>query len=115
MKRAEYNEFLYIRSNLKKYKPGYGAILTIRTDASPEYKHKLDAFYTSLGFHPASVRVDKHFFDEKERVHYMMATSIPGRSFSPARSAPASRLPWTEHYALPCGGSQIQTIKEDRP
>ena len=66
MKRAEYNEFLYIRSNLKKYKPGYGAILTIRTDASPEYKHKLDALYTSVGFHPASVRVEIEYLPEDD-------------------------------------------------
>ena len=90
MKRAEYNEFLYIRSNLKKYKPGYGAIVTIRTDASPEYKHKLDAFYTSLGFHPASVRVDKHFFDEKERVHYIFGQEWEDND--------GNKHPWTELF-----------------
>ena len=80
MKRAEYNEFLYIRSNLKKYKPGYGAILTIRTDA----------FYTSLGFHPASVRVDKHFFDEKERVHYIFGQEWEDND--------GNKHPWTELF-----------------
>jgi len=90
MKRAEYNEFLSIRSNLRKFQNGYGTILTIRTDASAELKHKLDALYTSLGFHPASVRVDKHFFDERERVHY-----IYGREWEDSNG---HKHPWTELF-----------------
>ena len=58
MKRSERNEFNYIRRSLKGFTLGYGTTLTIRTDGSPEYKQALHEHYTSLGFHPASVRVD---------------------------------------------------------
>ena len=71
MTRAEYNEFRSIRATLRKLDLNYGTTLTVRTDASPEYKHKLDEFYTSLDFHPVSIRVDRHFFDDKERIHYI--------------------------------------------
>ena len=90
MKRAEYNEFLSIRSTLKKLELGYGSVLTIRTDASTELKHKLDAFYTSLGFHPASVRVDNHFFDEKERIHYIYGQTWEDND--------GNKHPWTELF-----------------
>ena len=41
MKRAERNEFNYIRRYEKQFDLGYGTTLTIRTDGSPEYKHAL--------------------------------------------------------------------------
>lgn len=71
MTRSEYSEFRSIRADLKKYTLGHGTTLTIRTDASADYKAKLHGLYTSLNFHPASVRVDSHYFDDKERIIYI--------------------------------------------
>ena len=76
MKREEYNELRSIKSSLKRLTLGHGTTLTIRTDASPEYKHKLDEFYTSLNFHPASVRVDRRMYDDKERIIYIPWTEL---------------------------------------
>ncbi len=90
MKREEYSEFLYIRSNLKKFTLGHGTTVTIRTDASPEYKHRLDDLYTSLNFHPASVRVDSRMYDEKERIIYIF-----DRTWTDNEGRPH---PWTELY-----------------
>ena len=90
MKREEYNEFLYIRSSLKKFTLGHGTTVTIRTDASPEYKHRLDALYTSLNFHPSSVRTDPRMYDEKERVIYIF-----GRTWTDNEG---KEHPWTELY-----------------
>ena len=73
MKREEYNEIRHIRSSLKNLTLDYGTTLTIRTDASAEYKHKLDEFYTGLNFHPASVRVDRRMYDDKERIIYIFS------------------------------------------
>ena len=73
MKREERNEFNYIKRSLKGFTLGYGTTLTIRTDASPEYKQALHEHYTSLGFHPASVRVDTHWYDDKERIIYIFS------------------------------------------
>ena len=73
MKREEYNEIRHIRSSLKNLTLDYGTTLTIRTDASAEYKHKLDELYTSLNFHPASVRVDRRMYDDKERIIYIFS------------------------------------------
>lgn len=89
MKREERNEYNYIRKSLKGYTLGYGTTLTIRTDASPEYKQALNALYESLNFHPASVRVDTHWYDDKERVIY-----IYGRTFD----LNGEEHPWTELY-----------------
>lgn len=71
MTRQEYNDFRYIRSYPKHWKLGYGTTLTIPTDASPDYKHRLDELYTSWNFHPASVRVDSHMLDDRERIIYI--------------------------------------------
>jgi hypothetical protein len=71
MKREERNEFSYIKRSLKSFTLGCGTTVTIRTDASPEYKHALDGLYTSLNFHPADVKVDSHLYDEKERIIYI--------------------------------------------
>ena len=90
MKREEYNEIRHIRSSLKNLTLDYGTTLTIRTDASAEYKHKLDEFYTGLNFHPASVRVDTHWYDDKERIIYIFSrtwTDNEGR-----------QRPWTELF-----------------
>ena len=71
MTREEYNEYRYIRKSLRGHDIGLGCQLTIRTDASHQYKQALNDFYTSLGFHPASIRVDTHYFDDKERLVYI--------------------------------------------
>ena len=71
MKRAERSEYTLIKNSLKKHDLGYGTALTIRTDASAEYKHALSDLYTSLGFHPADIKVDLHRFDDKERIIYI--------------------------------------------
>ena len=89
MTRQEYNEFRYIRSYEKKFDLGTGTTLTIRTDASAEYKHRLDALYRSWGFHPASVRVDSRMFDEKERVIYIHGLTFDLRG---------EQHPWSELY-----------------
>ena len=47
MTRQEYAEFRYIRSYEKKFDLGPGTTLTIRTDASADYKHRLHELYTS--------------------------------------------------------------------
>ena len=89
MTREEYNEMRYIKSSLRRFTLGPGTTLTIRTDASREYKHKLHEYYTSLGFHPGSVRVDRHMYDEKERIIY-----IEGLTFD----FHGEQHPWTELY-----------------
>ena len=71
MTRNEYNEFRYIRKTLKGLTLSYGTTLTIRTNGGPEVKQALDALYTGLNFHPASIRVDNHFFDDQERILYI--------------------------------------------
>ena len=89
MKRTERNEFNSIKRSLKGFTLGHGTTLTIRTDASPEYKQALHEHYTSLGFHPASVRVDTHWYDDKERIIY-----IYGLTFD----LHGEEHPWTELY-----------------
>ena len=91
MTREEYNEFRYIRSYERKFDLGPGTTLTIRTDASADYKHRMDALYRSWGFHPASVRVDTHWYDDKERIIY-----IYGLTFD----LHGEEHPWTELYTL---------------
>ena len=73
MKREERSEYTYIKNNLKRgfYGADYGTLLTIRTDASTEYKQVLDSLYTEYGFHPGAIRVDAHYFDDKERIIYL--------------------------------------------
>ena len=89
MKREERNEYNYIRRYEKQFNLSYGTTLTIRTDASADYKHRMDALYRSWGFHPASVRVDSRMYDDRERVIY-----IHGLTFD-LHSEPH---PWTELY-----------------
>ena len=89
MKRSERNEFNYIKRSLKSFTLGHGTPLTIRTDGSPEYKQALHEHYTGLGFHPASVRVDTHWYDDKERIIY-----IYGLTFD----LNGEEHPWTELY-----------------
>ena len=89
MKREERNEFNYIKRSLKNCTLGYGTTLTIRTDASGEYKRALHEYYTGLGFHPVSVRVDNRFFDEKMRIHYIFGLTF---------DLNGEEHPWTELY-----------------
>lgn len=89
MTREEYNEFRYTRSYERKFDLCPGTTLTIRTDASADYKHRLDTLYRSWGFHPASVRVDNRMYDDKERIIY-----IHGLTFD----LHGKPHPWTELY-----------------
>ena len=89
MKRAERNEYNYIRRYEKQFDLGYGTTLTIRTDGSPEYKHALHDLYTGWGFHPASVRVDRTMYDDKERIIYIYGLTFDLRG---------EEHPWTELY-----------------
>ena len=89
MKRAERNEYNYIRCYEKQFDLSYGTTLTIRTDASAEYKRTLHELYTGWGFHPASVRVDSHMYDDRERIIY-----IYGMTFD----LNGEEHPWTELY-----------------
>ena len=89
MTRAEYNEFRYIRSYERQFDLDTGTCLTIRTDESASYKKALHDLYTGWGFPPASVRVDSHMFDEKERIIY-----IHGLTFD----LNGEEHPWTELY-----------------
>ena len=91
MTREEYNEFRYIRKSLKGMELTTGCQLTIRTNAGAEYKKALNDLYTSLDFHPASVRVDTHYFDDKERIIY-----IKGRTWTDSNGNERS---WTELYS----------------
>ena len=90
MKREERNEFNYIKRSLRGFTLGHGTTLTIRTDASHEYKQALHEYYTDLGFHPASVRVDTRWYDDKERIIY-----IYGLTFD----LTGEEHPWTELYS----------------
>ena len=90
MKRAERSEYTHIKNSLKGFTLGYGTTLTIRTDASPEYKHALDSLYNSLNFHPASVRVDSSMYDEKERIIYIFSKTWEDNG--------GKEHPWTELY-----------------
>ena len=58
MKRAEYNEYLYIRSTIRKYrKEGVRPIMWhIRPDYSPALKQKIDGLLREFRFYPTSVR-----------------------------------------------------------
>ena len=89
MKRAERNEYNYIKNSLKENNWTYGTILTIRTSAGTEYKEALHRLYTSQGFHPAAVTTDAHRFDDQERIHY-----IYGLTFD----MNGEEHPWTELY-----------------
>lgn len=71
MTRTEYSEYRTIRKNLRTLKPSMGCTCTIRTNGSADYKAKLDALYTEYNMHPASVRVDSHWYDENERIIYI--------------------------------------------
>ena len=90
MKREERNEFNYIRRYEKELGLlTYGTTLTIRTDGSSEFKKALHDLYTGWGFHPASVRIDRHMFDEKERIIYIFGLTF---------DLHGEEHPWTELY-----------------
>lgn len=95
MTRTEYNELRAIKAQLNRWiKSGtdlsYGTQLTIRTNASEEFKVKLHSFYSQLNFHPAAVRVDTKWFDDQERIVY-----IYGREWADNEGEIHS---WTELY-----------------
>lgn len=79
MNRTERNEYNYIRRTVKDIISDRRAILTIRTDRSAEYKQALDALYTAAGFHPCSICIDSHMFDDNERIHYISMTEAESR------------------------------------
>ena len=80
MTRSEYNEVRAIEKSIRQFdRPSYGTTLTIRTDASPDYKARLHRYYTALGFHPASVRVDRAWYDDRERIIYIYGLDFEGR------------------------------------
>ena len=91
MTRTERSEYTYIKNSLKGMELTHGCQLTIRTDAGHEYKQALHELYTGLDFHPASVRVDTHWFDDKERIVY-----IKGRTWTDDAGNERS---WTELYS----------------
>lgn len=71
MTKTERNEYNHIKRSLRGFELSYRTLLTIRTDASGEYKQALHRHYTGLGFHPAEIRTDSRMFDGKERVVYI--------------------------------------------
>jgi len=72
MTREEYNEFRTIRANIRKWGvPTFGAQYTIRTGASVDFKLRVHRLYSENNLHPASVRVDTRYFDDKERIVYI--------------------------------------------
>ena len=93
MTRSERNEFNHIRRTVKDYAKegalGYGTTLTIRTDAGREFKTELHGLYTSLGFHPADVRIDTKWYDDKERIIYIFGLTF---------DLNGEERPWTELY-----------------
>ena len=97
MTRAERSEYTSIKNSLKKFRPSYTTTLTIRTDGSAEFKKALHEQYTGLGFHPANIKVDPHWFDEKERVIYIF-----GRTWK----LNGEDRPWTELYTP----NELQTL-----
>ena len=92
MTRAERNEYNYIKRSLKEFDLGYGTTLTIRTDAGHEYKQALNDLYTSLNFHPAAVKVDEHWFDDKERIIYIFSRTWNDNN--------GNERSWTELYTV---------------
>lgn len=93
MTRAEYNEYRYIKSSARKYGlPTFGCMYTIAVNASQDYKIRLHKLYSEWDLHPASVRVDTHYFDDKERIIY-----IKGRTWKDDNGNDHS---WTELYTL---------------
>lgn len=91
MKRTERNEYNYIRKYEKQFELSYGTTLTIRTDGSAEYKHALHDLYTSWGFNPCSVRVDRTMYDDKERIIYLLFFQQPAQGIHRRAAARGSR------------------------
>lgn len=77
MKRNEYNEYRYIKSDMNKminkwHCSPYGSMYTININGtSTEYRMKLDALYRQYGYHPASIKIDTHMLDENPRICYI--------------------------------------------
>ena len=71
MTRSERSEYTYIKNSLKNLTPGPRCWLSIRTEAGHEYKQALHDLYTGMNFHPADLRRDSRYFDDKERLVYI--------------------------------------------
>ena len=73
MKRADYNEFLYIRSAIRKdEKKGTRPMMWhIRTDYSAELKQRIDELIRSTGFYPCRVGECSLFRDGNDYIIYI--------------------------------------------
>lgn len=71
MTRQEYNEFRYIRKNIKEFPPRHGCTYTIKVEANRDYKSRLDSLYRANNLHPATVKTDPHMYDDNERIIYL--------------------------------------------
>lgn len=93
MKREERREFTQIKNSLKEYSKrdtlNHITMLTIKTDASSEYKKALHELYTGYGYHPASICIDTHLLDEHERIHYIYGLTY---------DLHGEKRPWTDLY-----------------
>lgn len=89
MRREERNEFNSIKRSLRRFAPGPGTVLTIRTDGGSEYKKALHEHYTGLGFHPTAITTDPRRFDSRERIVY-----VHGLTFR----TDDGEHPWTEVF-----------------
>lgn len=61
MTRAQYNDYLYLKSSIRKYKPSRYAEFYINTEYSAEYKQKATDLLTAIGFYPC--RIGYPFWD----------------------------------------------------
>ena len=77
MKRADYNEFLYIWSTIRKdQKNGTCPIMWhIRTDYSAELKQRIDELIRSTGFYPCRVGECSMWRDGNEYIIYIPYSS----------------------------------------
>ena len=71
MTRQEYNDYRSIAAYPRRgFSLSYGTVLRVHVNRSVEYKEKLHNLFTSWGFHPASVCIDRPFCDE-ETIQYI--------------------------------------------
>lgn len=73
MKRAEYNEYLYIRSSIRQYrKEGRKPIMWhIRIDYSAELKQKIDSLLREFGFYPCSLQTPSFLRGDGDFIIYI--------------------------------------------
>ena len=74
MTRQEYNTIRSIKKNVRIMgKPVVGCMYTIKVNSSVDFKEKLHDYYMNeLNLHPAAVKIDRHYFDENERIIYIV-------------------------------------------